>query len=48
VSAGQFLFTVNTGPGKISRHQIAHDGALTLLGSTRSARTAGSAWSTPG
>src|SRR5580704_14306370 len=31
---GQFLFTVNTASGSISRFQIAPDGALTLLGST--------------
>ena len=31
---GQFLFTVNTGSGTISRYSIAPDGALTLLGST--------------
>ena len=31
---GQFLFTVNTGSGEISRYQIAPDGTLTLLGST--------------
>jgi hypothetical protein len=31
---GQFLFTVSTGSGEISRYQIAPDGTLTLLGST--------------
>jgi 6-phosphogluconolactonase (cycloisomerase 2 family) len=31
---GQFLFTVNTGSGSISRYSIASSGALTLLGST--------------
>ena len=31
---GQFLFTVNTATGSISRYQIAANGALTLLGST--------------
>jgi 6-phosphogluconolactonase (cycloisomerase 2 family) len=31
---GQFLFTVNTGSGSISRYSIARSGALTLLGST--------------
>ena len=31
---GQFLFTVNTGSGSISRYSIASGGALTLLGST--------------
>jgi 6-phosphogluconolactonase (cycloisomerase 2 family) len=31
---GQFLFTVNTGSGTISRYSIAPDGTLTLLGST--------------
>jgi 6-phosphogluconolactonase len=31
---GQFLFTVNTGSGEISRYAIAPGGALTLLGST--------------
>ena len=45
---GQFLFTVNTGSGEISRYQIAPDGTLTLLGSTRSARPAASARWTPG
>ena len=38
---GQFLFTVNTGSGEISRYQIAPDGALTLLGSTPVAATGG-------
>jgi 6-phosphogluconolactonase len=31
---GQFLFTVNTGSGDISRYWIAPNGTLTLLGST--------------
>ena len=31
---GQFLFTVNTGSGTISRYSIAPGGALRLLGST--------------
>ena len=31
---GQFLFTVNTGSGEISRYAIAPNGSLTLLGST--------------
>jgi DNA-binding beta-propeller fold protein YncE len=31
---GQFLFTVNTASGTISRYRIALGGALTLLGST--------------
>src|SRR5215470_2150209 len=31
---GQFLFTVNTGSGSISRYAITHGGALILLGST--------------
>ena len=31
---GQFLFTVNTASGTISRYSIAPGGALTLLGST--------------
>jgi 6-phosphogluconolactonase len=31
---GQFLFTVNTASGTISRFQIAGNGTLTLLGST--------------
>ena len=38
---GQFLFTVNTGSGEISRYQIAPGGALTLLGSTPVAATGG-------
>jgi 6-phosphogluconolactonase len=38
---GQFLFTVNTGSGEISRYQIARDGALTLLGSTQVGKTGG-------
>jgi 6-phosphogluconolactonase (cycloisomerase 2 family) len=32
---GQFLFTVNTASGSISRYSIAPDGTLTLLGSTQ-------------
>jgi 6-phosphogluconolactonase (cycloisomerase 2 family) len=32
---GEFLFTVNTGSGSISRYAIASDGVLTLLGSTQ-------------
>jgi 6-phosphogluconolactonase (cycloisomerase 2 family) len=32
---GQFLFTVNTGSGSISRYSIAPNGELTLLGSTQ-------------
>jgi 6-phosphogluconolactonase len=31
---GQFLFTVNTASGSISRYSIAENGTLTLLGST--------------
>jgi 6-phosphogluconolactonase (cycloisomerase 2 family) len=31
---GKFLFTVNTAVPSISRFSIAHDGTLTLLGST--------------
>ena len=38
---GQFLFTVNTGSGEISRYQIAPDGSLTLLGSTPVGQTGG-------
>ena len=38
---GQFLFTVNTGSGEISRYSIAHDGTLTLLGSTPVGNTGG-------
>ena len=38
---GQFLFTVNTASGTISRFQIAPDGALTLLGSTPVAANGG-------
>ena len=38
---GQFLFTVNTGSGEISRYQIAPDGTLTLLGSTPVSATGG-------
>jgi 6-phosphogluconolactonase (cycloisomerase 2 family) len=32
---GQFLFTVNTGSGSISRYSISQEGTLTLLGSTQ-------------
>ena len=38
---GQFLFTVNTASGTISRYRIAHDGALMLLGSTPVGQTGG-------
>jgi 6-phosphogluconolactonase len=38
---GQFLFTVNTASGEISRYQIAPGGALTLLGSTPVGQTGG-------
>ena len=38
---GQFLFTVNTGSGEISRYQIAPDGTLALLGSTPVGQTGG-------
>ena len=38
---GQYLFTVNTGSGTISRYSIAPDGALTLLGSTPVGATGG-------
>jgi 6-phosphogluconolactonase len=38
---GQFLFTVNTGSGDISRYWIAPNGALTLLGSTPVSATGG-------
>jgi 6-phosphogluconolactonase len=38
---GQFLFTVNTASGTISRYRIASDGALTLLGSTPVGQTGG-------
>ena len=38
---GQFLFTVNTGSGEISRYQIASDGGLTLLSSTQVSVTCG-------
>jgi DNA-binding beta-propeller fold protein YncE len=38
---GQFLFTVNTGSGDISRYSIAPDGTLTLLGSTPVGATGG-------
>ena len=38
---GQFLFTVNTGSGEISRYQIAAGGSLTLLGSTPVGHTGG-------
>jgi len=38
---GQFLFTVNTASGTISRFQIRDGGALTLLGSTPVGQTGG-------
>ena len=38
---GQFLFTVNTGSGAISRYSIAAGGGLTLLGSTPVSATGG-------
>ena len=38
---GQFLFTVNTASGTISRFQIRDGGALTLLGSTPIGETGG-------
>jgi sugar lactone lactonase YvrE len=38
---GQFLFTVNTGSGAISRYSIAVGGGLTLLGSTPVSATGG-------
>jgi 6-phosphogluconolactonase (cycloisomerase 2 family) len=38
---GQFLFTVNTGSGTISRYSITPGGALTLLGSTPISATSG-------
>jgi 6-phosphogluconolactonase len=38
---GQFLFTVNTGSGDISRYWIAPNGTLTLLGSTPVSATGG-------
>jgi 6-phosphogluconolactonase len=38
---GQFLFTVNTASGSISRYSIAPGGALTLLGSTAVRATGG-------
>jgi 6-phosphogluconolactonase len=38
---GQFLFTVNTASGTISRFSIAPGGALTLLGSTPVGQTGG-------
>ena len=38
---GQFLFTVNTASGTISRYSIATSGALTLLGSTPVKATGG-------
>ena len=38
---GQFLFTVNTASGTISRFSIAADGMLTLLGSTPVAASGG-------
>ena len=44
---GQFLFTVNTGSGTISRYPIAPGGALTLLGSTPVGATGGAARLTP-
>ena len=46
---GQFLFTVNTASGTISRYSIAPGGALTLLGSTPVRASGGvGAVSTPG
>ncbi len=38
---GQFLFTVNTASGTISRYRIASDGELNLLGSTPVAASGG-------
>ena len=38
---GQFLFTVNTGSGTISRYSINPDGSLVLLGSTPVGATGG-------
>ena len=38
---GQFLFTVNTASGDISRYWIAPNGTLTLLGSTPVSATGG-------
>jgi len=38
---GQFLFTVNTGSGEISRYSISPNGTLTLIGSTPVSRTGG-------
>lgn len=38
---GEFLFTVNTASGGISRYSIGTDGGLTLLGSTRVSAQAG-------
>jgi len=38
---GQFLFTVNTASGTISRYRISPDGVLTLLGSTPVSDTGG-------
>ena len=38
---GQFLFTVNTASGTISRFQIAANGTLTLLGSTTVGKSGG-------
>jgi 6-phosphogluconolactonase len=38
---GQFLFTVNTASGTISRFSIAPGGTLTLLGSTPVSQTGG-------
>jgi hypothetical protein len=31
---GEFLFTIDTASGSITRYALASDGALTLLGST--------------
>jgi 6-phosphogluconolactonase len=38
---GQFLFTVNTASGTISRYSIAGNGALTLIGSTAVSQSGG-------
>ena len=38
---GQFLFTVNTGSGSISRYAITSGGVLTLWGSTPVGATGG-------
>ena len=38
---GEFLFTVNTGSGSVSRYSIASDGTLRLLGSTPVSAQAG-------